>query len=89
MQKEPIASLTRINTRVTIIILRGAIMVEYNFKKLSKMAKTKGFEVVRIKGSHHQFLNKTTRELVTIPNHGNSPIAKGTAQKIIKALGYK
>ncbi|MCT3057285.1 type II toxin-antitoxin system HicA family toxin [Leuconostoc citreum] len=64
-------------------------MVEYNFKKLAKMAKANGFEVVRIKGSHHQFLNRATRELVTIPNHGNSPIAKGTAQKIIKALGYK
>lgn len=81
--------MTRINTRVIIVILKGAIMVEYNFKKLSKMAKEKGFEVVRVKGSHHQFLNKATHELVTIPNHGNSAIAKGTAQNIIKALGYK
>lgn len=81
--------MTRINTRVIIIILKGAIMVEYNFKKLAKMAKSSGFEVARIKGSHYQFFNEETNELVTIPNHGNSPIAKGTAQKIIKALGYK
>jgi predicted RNA binding protein YcfA (HicA-like mRNA interferase family) len=69
-------------------ILKGTIMVEYNFKRLSKMAKDKGFKVVRVKGSHHQFFNADLNELVTIPNHGNSPIAKGTAQKIIKALGY-
>lgn len=63
-------------------------MVEYNFKRLSKMAKDKGFKVVRVKGSHHQFLNENTKELVTIPNHGKQAIAKGTAQRIIKALGY-
>lgn len=63
-------------------------MVEYNFKKLSKMANNKGFKVIRIKGSHYQFLKDETGELVTIPNHGKQAIAKGTAQRILKVLGY-
>ncbi|MCK8616975.1 type II toxin-antitoxin system HicA family toxin [Fructobacillus sp. M158] len=61
-------------------------MVEYNFKRLSALAKKKGFKLIRIKGSHHQFFNEMTNQFVTIPNHGKRSIPKGTAQRIIKAL---
>lgn len=64
-------------------------MVEYNFKRLKKIAEELGWEDMRTHGSHHQYKKSGIDYLVTIPNHGNKAIAKGTAEKILKQLGYK
>lgn len=45
----------------------------------------KGWEVVRIKGSHY-VLRKENKTQV-IPVHGNSDLKKGLEQKLLKALG--
>lgn len=51
-------------------------------KKLIKVLTRFGFEVVRIKGSHH-FLRHADGRTTVIPVHSNEDIGKGLLRKII------
>lgn len=51
-------------------------------KKLIKILSRFGFEVVRIKGSHH-FLRHADGRTTVIPVHGNEDIGKGLLRKIL------
>ena len=46
-----------------------------------------GFEVVRIKGSHHIMKSPAVRALITVPVHGARPVKKGTLRSIIRDAG--
>lgn len=52
-------------------------------KKLIKFLKNTGFEVVRIKGSHHRMKHEDGR-ITTIPVHKNDDLPKGLLRKIIR-----
>jgi predicted RNA binding protein YcfA (HicA-like mRNA interferase family) len=58
-----------------------------NGKELLKILKENGWEVTRIKGSHHQVRkgNKT----FPVPVHGKKDIAKGTLHNILKLAKIK
>jgi predicted RNA binding protein YcfA (HicA-like mRNA interferase family) len=44
-----------------------------------------GFEVVRIKGSHHRMVHATEPErATTVPVHGNADLSKGMLRDIIQ-----
>jgi predicted RNA binding protein YcfA (HicA-like mRNA interferase family) len=51
-------------------------------KELIKILKTQGFEVVRIKGSHH-ILKNSEGKVTVIPVHGNEIIGPGLLTKIL------
>lgn len=52
-------------------------------KDFIKVLERLGFEVVRIKGSHHQ-LKHTDGRVTTVPVHGNEELPKGLLRKIIR-----
>lgn len=56
-------------------------------KELVKLLKSHGWELVRIRGSHH-ILKKEHLEIV-VPVHGNQSLGIGLEQKILKATGLK
>jgi len=47
-----------------------------------------GFELVRVRGSHHRLANPAPASLdVTVPVHGNRDLPKGTLRKILADAG--
>lgn len=59
-----------------------------NFKDIEKLLLKNGFELDRIKGSHHIFYNQETKRRVTVPKH-RKDLPKGTLQSILKQAGIK
>ncbi len=55
-------------------------------KKLIKLLKNEGFVCVKIKGSHHFFLNNIDKRTTSVPLHGNKDIGVGLLHKIIKDI---
>jgi predicted RNA binding protein YcfA (HicA-like mRNA interferase family) len=52
-------------------------------KDLVALLEKVGFEIIRIKGSHHRMKHADGR-ITTIPVHKNDPISKGLLRKIIR-----
>ncbi len=46
-----------------------------------------GFEVVRIRGSHHVLKKAGHRYLLTVPVHGSNPLKPGTLRRLIRDAG--
>ncbi|TDJ03776.1 MAG: type II toxin-antitoxin system HicA family toxin [Deltaproteobacteria bacterium] len=46
-----------------------------------------GWRIVRIQGSHHILVKRSKR--ISVPVHGNKPLAKGTEAAIIKQTGLR
>ena len=57
-------------------------------KDLIRMIEEDGWELVRAKGSHHQFKHPTKSGLVTIP-HPKRELPKGTVASIKRQAGLK
>lgn len=53
-------------------------------KRLIRLLSEFGFEVVRIRGSHH-FLRDSDGRTTVVPVHRNEDIGKGLLRKILKA----
>ena len=51
-------------------------------KELIRILKSYGFEVVRVKGSHH-ILKNSTGKITVIPVHSNEIIGQGLLAKIL------
>lgn len=59
-----------------------------NYQKIEKVLRANGWVCIRIGGSHHQFINPSTKKLATVPYHGgNKDIAIGTLKSIEKQTG--
>lgn len=52
-------------------------------KELVKLLKKQGFELVRVKGSHHRMKHPDGR-VTTVPVHKNDDLPKGLLRKIIR-----
>lgn len=55
-------------------------------KKLIKFLGKEGFECVRIKGSHHFFLNQADQRTTSIPLHGRRDIGVGLLRKVLQDI---
>ncbi|MCK5320082.1 type II toxin-antitoxin system HicA family toxin [Candidatus Parcubacteria bacterium] len=55
-------------------------------KKMIKILKLLGFKLMRVKGSHHFFLNSETGRTATIPIHRNSDLSAGILKEILKDI---
>ena len=60
-------------------------MIERNSRKIIKKLKAEGFELIRIKGSHHIFKKESKFVIV---QHPKADIANGTAKNIAKMAGW-
>lgn len=59
-----------------------------NSRELLKQLKDDGWEVVRIKGSHHQLRHPTKKGLVTLP-HPKKDLPRKTVESILKQAGLR
>lgn len=53
-----------------------------------RMLEGDGWQLVRIKGSHHQFKHPSKPALVTVP-HPKKDLPAGTVNSILKTAGLK
>ncbi len=58
-------------------------------KSLIKLLKENGWELDRIKGSHHIFKKTSTQQTLPIPIHGNKDLKLGTYKSILKIAEIK
>jgi len=61
--------------------------MNYSSKNLIKLLKERGWQLDRIKGSHHVFYHPKENKAVIVPVHGNLDLAKGTFFSILKDAG--
>ncbi len=61
--------------------------MERNSRKLIKMLKSDGWELVATQGSHHQFKHATKSGRVTIP-HPKRDLPLGTVKSIYRQAGW-
>lgn len=59
-----------------------------NSAMLIAMLKADGWQLVRVKGSHHHFKHAAKPNLVTVP-HPKKDLPAGTCQSILKTAGLK
>lgn len=57
-------------------------------KELMKLLKADGWEVERIRGSHHIMKHPSKRGMITLPMH-NAELPIGTCNVILKQAGLK
>lgn len=55
-------------------------------KKMIKILRVLGFELIRSKGSHHFFLNKENGKTTVIPVHGNEDLGPGILKDILRDI---
>ncbi|MDO8838958.1 MAG: type II toxin-antitoxin system HicA family toxin [Parvibaculum sp.] len=61
--------------------------MERNSRKLIRMLKDDGWELVATRGDHHQFKHPVKKGRVTVP-HPNKDIPAGTVRSIYKQAGW-
>ncbi|MDR0817022.1 MAG: type II toxin-antitoxin system HicA family toxin, partial [Clostridiales Family XIII bacterium] len=57
-------------------------------KELIKLLQRNGWEIVRIRGSHHTLCNDDGKH-ITVPVHGNDDIKTGLLHRILSDAGLK
>lgn len=58
-------------------------IVPISGNKMIKILKLSGFELIRIKGSHHFFKNNTTGSVTTAPLHSNEDLGISLIKSIL------
>ena len=64
-------------------------MKQVSGKELARLAEKKGWELKRVKGSHHVYVQEGRDERVVIPMHGNRPLKIGLLKAIMKIIPLK
>jgi len=55
-------------------------------KRLAELAVTKGWQLARIKGSHHVYTREGRTERLVIPIHGNRTLKIGLQRALMKII---
>lgn len=55
-------------------------------KRMIKILHILGFELMRIKGSHHFFLNHQSKKTATVPLHANEVLGIGLLKSILRDM---
>ncbi|MGH7909864.1 MAG: type II toxin-antitoxin system HicA family toxin [Thermodesulfobacteriota bacterium] len=53
-------------------------------KELCKILEKKGWNLLRIQGSHHIYGKEGKEEIIVVPVHGNKDLKKGLLRKIMR-----
>jgi predicted RNA binding protein YcfA (HicA-like mRNA interferase family) len=56
-------------------------------KVFCKLLYLQGWELQRIRGSHHIYTHTEKAEILTVPVHGNQDLKIGTLSKLLKDAG--
>lgn len=54
-----------------------------------RLLREHGWQVVRIRGSHHILNKKNAKVILTVPVHGNKTLRKGTQEFLLKQAGIE
>ena len=55
-------------------------------KRLAELAASKGWQLARIKGSHHVYVHDDRTERLVIPMHGNRTLKIGLQRALMKII---
>jgi predicted RNA binding protein YcfA (HicA-like mRNA interferase family) len=55
-------------------------------KRMAKLAEGKGWNLARIKGSHHIYLKEARIERLVIPIHGSKTLKMGLQRALMKLI---
>lgn len=58
-------------------------------KEFAKLLEKKGWELKRIKGSHHVYMKSENSARISIPIHKNIPLKIGLLKHLMKIAGIK
>ena len=64
-------------------------MKQVSGKRLAKLVAQRGWQLSRVKGSHHIFTMPGRRERLVIPVHGNQPLKTGLLHALLKLAGIE
>ncbi len=56
-------------------------------KRMGRLLEARGWQLDRIKGSHHVYRHPGTGRSVTVPVHGNADLKPGTQRNIMRDAG--
>jgi predicted RNA binding protein YcfA (HicA-like mRNA interferase family) len=56
-------------------------------KRMCKILEGRGWQFLKIRGSHHHYINTQTRVLVAVPVHGNHDLKPATQKGIMRRAG--
>lgn len=58
-----------------------------NFESIEKLLITNGWQLVRIIGSHHQYMHLNTLKTITIPHSGKDELSVSILQHLESSTG--
>jgi len=56
-------------------------------KRLCKVLEKHGWELKRVRGSHHIYVQSGNPAILTVPVHGNRELRLGTLRRLLKEAG--
>ena len=56
-------------------------------KRMCRLLEARGWQLDRVKGSHHVYWHPGTGRSVTVPVHGNADLKPGTQRQIMRDAG--
>ena len=62
-------------------------MKQVSGKEFAKILEQHGWKLSRIKGSHHIYVNKKLKQIISLPIHGNKPLSPGILKGMMKISG--
>jgi len=62
-------------------------MKQVSGKEFAKILEQHGWQLSRIKGSHHIYVNPKNNNIISLPIHGNKPLRPGILKGMMKLMG--
>jgi predicted RNA binding protein YcfA (HicA-like mRNA interferase family) len=56
-------------------------------REFARLVQAHGWQLARVRGSHHVFTRSGRRERIVIPVHGNQPLKIGLLRSLMKIAG--
>ncbi len=64
-------------------------MKQVSGKRFCRILEAHGWNLQRVKGSHHIYGKRGEEKKISVPVHGNHPIKKGLLDHFVKVAGLK
>ncbi len=64
-------------------------MMTVSGKAFARILEKNGWELARIRGSHHVYIKEGRIERISVPVHGNRPLKAGLLKHFLKVAGIK
>ena len=66
---------------------RTGFVKQISGREFARLVQQRGWQLARVKGSHHIFTKPGQRERIVIPIHGNAPLKIGLLRSQMKIAG--